>query len=165
MTAANSLTTNSTHSFALDYTTTDGRRSPISPSASGTTWSGLNWYGIPYEWMAAYYGGYIRGIYYTNNWPQPSTVIGSGGMTLQKIFLSGGNPLDSTTWLQQSLTQTSQGLFLNWNTQPGATYQVQVTTNLATWSNLGGTRFAAGTNDSIFVGGSAAAYYRVLLVR
>ena len=40
MTAANGLTTNSTHSFQVDYVTTDGRRSPISPSASGTTWSG-----------------------------------------------------------------------------------------------------------------------------
>jgi hypothetical protein len=36
---------------------------------------------------------------------------------------------------------------------------------MATWSNLGGPRFAAGTNDSIFVGGSSAGYYRVLLLR
>ena len=38
MTAANGLTKSSTHSFQMDYVTTDGRRSPLSPSASGTTW-------------------------------------------------------------------------------------------------------------------------------
>jgi hypothetical protein len=165
MTSANGLTTNSTHSFQVDYVTTEGVRSPLSPSASGTTWSGLNWAGIPYEWMAEFYGGYVNGIYYTNNWPSAGAAMGSGGMTLSKIFLSGGNPLDSSTWLQQTLTQTPQGMFLSWNTQPGATYQVQVTTNFAVWSNVGSPRFAAGTTDSIYVGGSPTAYYHVMLLR
>ena len=56
-------------------------------------------------------------------------------------------------------------MFLSWNTQPGVTYQVQVTTNLTTWSNFGAPRFAAGTKDSIYVGGSPAGYYRVMLMR
>jgi hypothetical protein len=166
MTAANGLTASSTNFFQVDYVTTDGRTSPISPPTSGTTWSGLNWGGIPYEWMAAFYGGYVNGIYYTNNWPAASTVMESGGMTLSKIFLSGGNPLNPATWLQQTLTQTSQGLFLSWNTQPGATYQVQVKTNLtAAWSNLGTPRFAAGNSDSIYCGGGSVGYYRVVLLR
>ena len=87
-------------------------------------------------------------------------------LTLRQVFLSGGNPLDSTTWLQQTLQQTAQGMFLEWNTQPGATYQVQAKTDLmAPWSNLGSPRFAAGTTDSIYVGGSPAGYYRVTLLR
>jgi len=57
-------------------------------------------------------------------------------------------------------------MFLKWNTQPGATYQVQAKTNLTSaWSNLGPARFAAGTTDSIDVGGSPAAYYQVVLLR
>jgi hypothetical protein len=62
-------------------------------------------------------------------------------------------------------------LFLSWNTQPGATYQVQVTTSFmhmasdTLWSNLGSPRFAAGTNDSIYVGGGMAGYYQVMLLR
>jgi hypothetical protein len=53
-------------------------------------------------------------------------------------------------------------LFLKWNTQPGHTYQLLVKPNLAAaWSNLGAPRFAAGTNDSIFVGGASAGYYQV----
>jgi hypothetical protein len=165
MTAANGLTASSTHEFQVDYVRTDGARSPLSPAATGTTWSGLSWGGIPYEWMAEYYGGLINGIYYTNNWPPASEIVGSGGTTLSKIFVSGGNPLQPSSWLQQTVQSTPQGMFLSWNTQPGATYQVQVTSNLTSWSNLGSPRFAAGTTDSIYVGGSATGYYRVMLLR
>jgi len=58
-------------------------------------------------------------------------------------------------------------MFVIWNTQPGLTYQVQVTTDFTSWSVVpnGSARFAAGTNDSIFVGGGSAGYYRVLLLR
>jgi hypothetical protein len=160
MTAANGLTTNSTHSFQLKYVTTGGKLSPISPSTGGTTWSGVQWYGIPYEWMEEYYG--------TNSasWPtNVNTPLSSGGLSLLQVFLSGGDPLDPATWLQTQLLNTAQGLFLTWNTMPGQTYQVQVTTNLTTWTNVGTPRFAAGNSDSIFVGNSAAGYYRVMLLR
>ena len=87
------------------------------------------------------------------------------GLNLLQVFLSGGNPLDPSSWLQSTLTHTSQGLFLSWNTQPGATYQVQNTVNFQTWNNVGSSRFAAGTTDSIYVGGSSAGYYRIVLLR
>jgi hypothetical protein len=161
MTALNGLTTNSTHSFQVDYVTTGGQRSPLSPSASGTTWSGLSWGGIPYEWMAEYFSD---GIYNTNFWPAASAKVGPN-TTLSQIFLTGGNPQDSSTWLATQLTHTSEGMFLSWNTQPGATYQVQITTNFASWSNVGSPRFAAGTSDSIFVGGNPVGYYRLVLLR
>ena len=164
MTAANGgLTTNSTHSFQVDYVTTDGRRSPLSPSVSGTTWSGANYYGIPFEWMEEYYGLNFAA------WPaNVNAPLVAGGPTLYQVFLSGGNPLDSSTWLQTALTRTSQGQFyLGWNTQPGLTYQVQMTTNFTSWSVVsnGSARFAAGTNDWMYVGGGSAGYYRVLLLR
>jgi len=158
MTSANGLTASSTHAFALDYVTTDGRRSPISPSASGTTWGGLNWGGIPSEWMIAYYGSDI------SQWPAPGYKL-TPNMTVYQVFLSGGNPLDANTWLTQQFVKTDQGMFLIWNTQPGATYQVQLTTDFKTWSNWGAARFAAGSADSINVGGNNAGYYRVVLMR
>jgi hypothetical protein len=168
MTAANGLTTNSTHSFQVDYVLNDGRRSPISPSASGSTWSGQSWGGIPFEWMQEYYGNLTVSFGAggpTYNWPSPETALVSGGPNLLQVFLSGGSPLDSTTWLTQKLLNTPQGVFLTWNTQAGATYQVQFTTNLKSWSNLGSARFAAGATDSIYVGGNSSCYYRVLLLR
>jgi hypothetical protein len=150
----------STHSFRVDYVTSDGRQSPLSPSASGTTWGGYNWGGIPFEWMTQYYGSDL------SKWPSANAPLVSGGPTLLQVFLSGGNPMDPGTWLRTALSNTPEGLFLSWNTQPGFTYQVQTTTNVGgAWSNLGAPRFAAGATDSIFVGKSSAGYYRVLLLR
>jgi hypothetical protein len=165
MTAAYGLKTNSTHGFQVGYVTTSGRQSSLSAAAANTTWSGLNWGGIPYEWMAAYFGGFYGGAYHTNFWPAASSPAAPGGPTLLKVFQSGGNPFDSSTWLQTSLARTSQGFFLNWNTQPGLTYQVQETTNLTSWFNYGSPRFAAGTNDSINVGTGPAGYFQVFLQR
>jgi len=168
MTAANGLTANSTHAFQVGYVTASGSQSKPSAATSATTWSGQSWGPIPWEWMQQYYGS--NPSIYTNYqvvqvWPSPVSGLGSGGMSLFQVFLSGGNPLDSSTWLQQKITNTPEGAFLTWNTQAGAVYQVQVTTDLKTWSNLGAARFAAGNSDSIYVGGSATGYYRVLLLR
>ena len=160
MTSANGLSTNSTHSFQVDYVTTDDRRSPLSPSATGTTWSGASYYGIPFEWMEAYYG-----LMFTS-WPtNVNAPLIPGGPSLLAVFLSGGNPLVPSSWLTTYLSKTAEGMYLNWNTQPGMTYQVQSTVNLATWNNVGSPRFAAGTADSIYVGGSPVGYYRVVLLR
>jgi len=160
LTAANGLTTNSTHSFQVDYVVTDGRRSPISTATSGTTWGGKNWHGIPYEWMVNYFTSH------TNLWWLPTTVVAPGGPALYSVFLSGGNPWDASTWLQTQLVKTPAGYFqLTWNPQPGLIYQVQATTNFTSWSNVGSPRLAAGTTDSINVGGTPAGYYRVVLLR
>lgn len=158
MTAADGLTPTNTHSFALEYQTTSGLVSPMSPSASGTTWEGCDYYGVPCEWMEEFYGNNI------GSWPSATTPVAAGGPTLLQIFLSGGNPTNPATWLKTTLTQTSQGMFLSWNTQPGMTYQVQVTTDFRTWTNFGAPRFEAGTSDSVFVGNGAAGYYRVQLL-
>jgi hypothetical protein len=92
-------------------------------------------------------------------------------------FLSGTSPTTSASVLRvqisktaqkpqgQQFSQNLQGMYLSWNTQPGFTYQVQLTTNFTAWSNVDAPRFAAGTSDSIYVGGGAAGYYRVLLLR
>jgi len=160
MTAANGLAASSTHSFQVEYVTTSGAISPISAAAAGVTWSGGDYYGLPVEWLEQYYGNTIA------SWPASvNTPLVAGGQTLRQVFLSGGNPLDPNTWLRTTLANTSQGMFLGWNTQAGATYQVQSSPNLVTWTNLGTARFAAGTTDSIYVGGSSAGYYRVLLLR
>jgi hypothetical protein len=102
------------------------------------------------------------------NWPSPNAPLVAGGPTLLQVFLSGGDPLDSSTWLQTALTQTPNGQFyLSWNTQPGLTYQVQMTTNFTSWSVVsnGAARFATSTSDWMYVGGGSAGYYRVLLLR
>jgi hypothetical protein len=153
MTAANGLTASSTHSFQVAYTTTDGRQSPPSPSTSGTTWSGISYYGIPVEWMEEYWG---------DSWPSATARLAPSGPTPLQVFLSGGNPLDPTTWLKTGIANTPQGFFLTWNPQAGRTYQVQSSINLTGWVNVGSPRFAPGNLDSILIGSSASGYYRIL---
>jgi hypothetical protein len=153
------LTTSSTHSVQVAYVTSDGRRSPLSAAASATTWSGFTWGGIPFEWMTSYYGSD------TSLWPRASTDLAANGPTLLDVFLSGGNPLVPNSWLRTQLAASPQGFFLSWNPQPGLLYQVQASADLSSWTNLGGPRFAAGSQDSINVGQNQAGYYRVLRLR
>ena len=44
---------------------------------------------------------------------------------------------------------------------PGSVYQVQTSTDLTGWTNLGVARFAAGTTDSIYLGLANKGYYRI----
>ncbi len=158
MTAANGLTASSTHSFQVSYSTAAGT-APKSPATSATTWGGANWYGIPFEWMQANFGTDI------SSWPSGLARIAPGGPSIYQAFLSGATA-DPSTWLEQTITQTPQGTFLDWHTVPGATYQVQVSTDTKSWSNLGVSRFASGYNDSIYVGGNGGSgFYRVVLLR
>ena len=56
-------------------------------------------------------------------WPQFTGAALAPGLTLQQVFLSGGNPLDRPPWLKQQLTKTAQGMFWNWCAAGSATYQ------------------------------------------
>jgi hypothetical protein len=156
MTAANGLGAGSTHSFQVLCATTDGRRSPLSPATSATTWSGISYYGIPGEWMVDYWG---------DAWPSATTPLAPGGPTPLQAFLTGANPLDPTTWLRTTISQTAEGCFLNWNAQPGLTYQVQSSSNLSAWVNVGSPRLALGSADSYYLGLTSPGYYRILRLR
>jgi hypothetical protein len=88
---------------------------------------------------------------------------------LLDVFLTGGNPLASNTWLRTGLQVIhSQGQAFNlltWNTHPGLTYQVQTSANLATWVNYQSPRFAADVTDSVIVPMNSLGYYRVVRLR
>ena len=144
------------YSFQVDYVTTGGRRSPLSPETVGSTWDGQVFRGVlPVQWMARYWG-------YGNLWPGPDEPVAPGGPTVLQAFLTGADPTNPATWLRTAMTSTAQGYFLTWNPRPGLTYQVQHSTNLTGWVNTGSPRFAAGTTDSLYLGLSSAGYYRVM---
>jgi hypothetical protein len=155
MTAANGLLADSTHSFQVDYVTTSGRRSPLSPAASETTWDKRIYKGVlPAAWMEQYWEIGVA-------WPLPNDRVAPSGPTVREVFLTGADPTDPATWLRTAMTRTAQGYFLTWNPRPGLTYQVQSSTNLTTWGNTGSPRFASGTDDSLYIGLNNAGYYRV----
>jgi hypothetical protein len=157
---ATGLAPASTHSYRLAYVLGDGRRSPLSASVSGTTYTGgATWGGIPQDWMIAYFGGDIF------LWPAPNSDLDGDGATLLQEFLTGTDPTSGASVLRQRLVQTAQGPFLNWNTQPGLVYQVQIAPNLGVWQNLGQPRFAAGYIDSVYVGGYSSSLFRIKRLR
>lgn len=149
----------STHYFRLAYVLTDDRRSPLSGATTNATYGALTYGGIPYEWMVYYFGGDVFG------WPSPFADNDGDGVDNRNEFLAGTDPKDADSVLRIRLQPTVQGMFLNWNTEPGLMYQVQSSTNLGTWSNVGGARFAADALDSMYVGGGNVGYYRVLRLR
>jgi hypothetical protein len=131
----------------------DGRRSPLSAAASNTTYSGgATWGGIPQDWMVAYFGNDIF------SWPSPYADSDGDGASNRDEFMAGTNPTDPNSVLKQRLVQTAQGLYLNWNTQPGFIYRVKRTGNMGGWQNFGDPRFAAGYLDSMYVGGNPGLY-------
>ena len=153
MTAAD---VNSPYSFQVDYVTTSGRRSPLSPATVATTWDKQIYKGVlPVEWMAQYWG-------YGTTWRGPDDPVAPGGPTLMQAFLTGADPTNPATWLRIAMHNTAQGYFLSWNPQPGLNYQVQTSTDLTVWQNLGSPRFSVGTLDSLFIGLSDSGYYRVV---
>ena len=163
MTAANGLTASSTHTFQVSAVGTDTRATPLSAPASATTWSGYSWGGIPFEWMAGFYG------MDSSQWPAASGALGQGGPTLYQVFLTGGDPTDPSTWLRTSIEATQvQGqpiYLLHWNTQPGLTYQVQTSSDMKTWADFQAPRLAADVADSVQVPNNNLQYYRLVRLR
>ena len=152
----NGLAVGSTHDFQVDYVTTSGRRSPLSSATQATAWDKRIYRGaIPTAWMELFWAD-------GDPWPKPNDPLAPGGPTLLQVFLTGGDPTNPATWLRTAIIHTAEGYFLTWNSQPGLTYQVQTSTDLKSWANLGSPRFAGGAVDSLYIGLSRAGYYRVM---
>jgi hypothetical protein len=151
----------STHYYRLAYVLTDGRRSPLSPATTNTTYTGgATWGGIPQEWMIANFGSDMW------LWPAPHFDSDGDGVSIRDEFLAGTNPNDASSVLKVRLEPTPQGMFLNWNTQPGLVYQVWTSAAPSgPWLKLGGPRFAAGGADSLYVTGSGAGFYKIERLR
>lgn len=156
---ATGLAPSSTHSYRIGYLLADGRRSPKSDATTNTTYGPFVYGGIPYDWMVSVYG------YDIFNWPPPNVDGDGDGATTFQEFLAGTNPNDPNSVLRIRLHQTMQGMYVNWNTEPGLIYQLQSSVNLGPWSNVGGPRFAAGYLDSLYVGAGNNGFYRVVRLR
>lgn len=158
---ATGLAPASTHTYRLAYVLLDGRRSPLSAPATNTTYgAGATWGGIPQEWMVANFGGDIF------LWPSPFLDSDGDGASNKNEFLAGTNPNDVNSVLKVRLQSTPQGLFLNWNTQPGLMYQVWTSASAGGgWVKLGGPRFAAGPVDSMYLGLGGAGFYQIERLR
>jgi hypothetical protein len=65
-----------------------------------------------------------------------------------------------------TFTRAPEKMTVTWNTQAGAIYQVQSTTDLKSWINVGPLRAGAGGHDSLAIGaGESMGFYRVVRVQ
>ena len=150
----------SSHSFKLAYQLEDGRLSSTSAGATGCVWDlDRNYDGLPDDWQSRYWPG-------TSNRPAANVDSdGDGALNFQEL-LAGTDPTDVASVLKLNVERSDQGTRLVWTTQPGAFYQVQVSTNLGSWSGLGPERLAAGTSDSIPVAGAdSVQMFRIIRIR
>jgi hypothetical protein len=154
------LVAGSVHSFRMEYVLRDGRRSALSPVAGGTTWGeDANFDGLPDDWQARYWG--LNPL----AWPAANADSDGDGATNLQEFLAGTDPTSRTSSLRLNLTRNGQGTWLNWNTEPGFVYQVQISTNATTWQSVGPARFAPGALDAMPVGGGDVRLYRIIRMR
>lgn len=151
----------SQHTVRLAYRLADGRVSPVSAPAAGATWGAdENYDGLPDDWQARYWGANPAA------WPSGQVDSDGDGVFNLMEFLAGTDPRDAQSVLKLSLSSSPQGYRLQWNTQPGQVYQVQVADRLGAWSDYGAPRLAATNADSVAVSGpGSSAFYRVVRLR
>lgn len=151
----------SVHSFRLEYRLADGRVSARSAAVAGATW-GLdgNGDGLPDDWQRSHWGNKV------GEWPTHSAADsdGDGASDLQE-FLAGTDPMDPQSALKTRLQMNGAQIELNWNSLPGESYMIEMSTDLKSWMPVG-MQFANGDSASIDINNfNAAAFYRVVLQR
>ncbi|MGD0539003.1 MAG: thrombospondin type 3 repeat-containing protein [Verrucomicrobiota bacterium] len=160
------LAPGSTHSFQLAYDLGNGSVSPVSSATTNTTWGpDLNYDGLPDDWQAKYWGPD------PSKWPAPTADSDGDGVSNLNEFLAGTDPTDPNSVLKTSIAPVALGILVNWNSVPGQVYQVQSSSDLKTWTNLGSPRFAPGNTCYLLVPAPAASStttfysYRVIRIR
>lgn len=151
----------STHSVRLAYELADGRVSPLSEPVTARTWGrDRNHDGLPDDWQTTYWGPDVK------VWPAPQADSDGDGASNLAEFLAGTDPTDPASALRISIQPTAAGLLLQWNAVAGSIYQLQVSGDLASWSDAAGPAFAPGNlASSVIAGTGSTAYYRVIRVR
>ena len=155
------LVSGSGHTFSLGLRLADGRVSPRSTEVAATTWGeDENGDGLPDDWQRQFWGAN------STLWAASNADTDGDGVSNWREFLAGTNPQDISSVLKSQIQRAKQVTTLSWNTQSNLVYQVQVSTNFNSWSNLGAPRFAPGASDAVPVDGSlGVSYYRVIRVR
>lgn len=164
LTPANLLPSTSRY-YQVAYRLQDGRLSPLSDPGAGRTWgsdgdigTGSEPDGLPDDWQLAHWPA---GVFP----PRQDDSDGDGASNLAE-FLAGTDPTDASDVLRLRLDAGTYGWMVNWNTKAGLIYQLQKSTDFKSWSEVGGNRFAVGSQDTQNVDeGNGLGYFRVIRIR
>lgn len=157
----NDLDPGSTHSVRLAYGLSDGRVSPLSPTATGRTWGrDRNHDGLPDDWQAGLWGADAAA------WPSPTLDSDGDGASNLAEFLAGTDPTVAASALRLTIAPTMGGLLVEWNAVAGSIYQLQSSADLKTWVDAAEPSFAAEERTaSLIPSSNPTAYYRVVRIR
>jgi hypothetical protein len=116
--------------------------------------------GLPDNWQVKYFGPIA------SFWPLPGADSDGDGNSNRDEFLAGTNPADGSSALRTSIENTQLGTLLVWNSLPGGLYQIQASSDLINWSDVGGIRLASGNRESVLVQDVPVnSYFRVTCLR
>ena len=151
----------SVHTAALRYVLRDGRISPVSASVTSTTWGeDANGDGLPDDWEALYFGSD------SSKWPSATADSDGDGVSNRDEFLAGTNPSSAASVLKVQLTSVDGENQVVWNSLPGRTYLVQVSTDLLQWTAYGSPVLSVSTTAGVPLNFDAnGTYFRVNLIR
>ena len=94
--------------------------------------------------------------------PAPSATAAARLSTVRTQAKTSSAAAKQTTPVSASLVKNGGGNALQWNGQSGAKYQVQGSSDLKAWNNVGTSQSGAGRALSAAVGADGARYYRVV---
>lgn len=151
----------SEHSVQVRYVHQDGRVAPWSETAKVSSWGkDNNGDGLPDDWQARYFGATATA------WPSPTADSDGDGVDNRREFLAGTVPTNPADALKVELQKEAQGVRIRWNPKSGAIYQLQFSTDLESWTNVGEPRFAVQAADEVLVSDLPAnGYYRIKRTR
>ena len=102
-------------------------------------------------------GAYQKITHYSDNfadqdelaWAACELFLATGSSQYQqKLFEWFPDPTDPASVLRTRISSREQGLYIEWNTMAGNYYQLQVTSDLSSWSNVATPRFAQTMQSS-----------------
>jgi hypothetical protein len=127
----------SSYEVQIRYVSSGGTKSAKSSKGIGKTWDNdSNGDGLPDTFQQTYWG------YNEARWGNAIEDSDNDGSSNLEELLAGTNPLSKQSYLGVSLEKFDGTIWVVWEANPGAIYQVQHTGDLVNWENFGGPRFA-----------------------
>jgi len=132
------------YNISLSNIYADGTVSADSVSASTQTWGiDANEDGLPDSWQASHFG--IE----TSAWKGADGDSDGDGATNLEELLAGTDPSNPADSLTIAMYDVNDQSWLSWTTIEGGIYQLQQTSSLNEWQNIGAPRFGADSHDAV----------------
>jgi hypothetical protein len=132
------------YNISLSNIYADGTVSADSVSASTQTWGiDANGDGLPDSWQSSHFGIGISA------WKGADSDSDGDGATNLEELLAGTDPSNPADSLTIAMYDVNDQSWLSWTTIEGGIYQLQQTSSLNEWHNIGAPRFGADSNDAV----------------